>query len=138
MAKATTTAPPREPTREQLRQIISLLDIAYDTQAGRYKGADTDLSIAETVGAGCLPGWVAAERERLYGPDGANADMDRLAGDLSAAIMDADRACDGLAKLRADLDRHETGAKATAENLRALEKRLAAISAAVGPKAGAR
>lgn len=138
MAKAATAAPPREPAREQLRQIIALLDIAYDTQAARYKGGDTDLTIAEAVGGGCLPGWVAAERERLYGPDGANMEMDRLAADLAAAIAAANRACDGLAAMRTDLDRRETEAKSAAETLRALEKRLAAISAAVGPKGGAR
>lgn len=127
--------PIRTPTREQKREIISMLDIAYDTTAGRYKGADTDLTIADSIGGGVMPGWVAEIREDLYGPDGGNDEIEKIIADLRQWQ-------DEMSKMAAKM--HDSILKSTAE-LRAFNegrgradeflKRIEAIKAAVGPKA---
>lgn len=105
-------APLRQPTREQKREIIAMLDMAYDTASGRYRGAETDKTIAGAIGAGIMPGWVAEIREDLYGPAGENDEMQ--------AVREA------LAKLKAETD----------ATIASLVKRLDAVCAAVGPRAG--
>ncbi|WYK05465.1 hypothetical protein DWF04_006040 [Cereibacter sphaeroides f. sp. denitrificans] len=100
-------APLRQPTREQKREIIAMLDMAYDTAGARYRGTDTDKTIAETIGPNIMPGWVAEIREDLYGPAGEN---------------------DEMRAIRAEIE-------ATQKTLDSLRKRLDAVCAAVGPKA---
>lgn len=130
-----TVTPLRQPTREQKRQIMSLLEVAYDTDAGRYKGTDTDNTIAETIGAGVMPGWVAEVREEFFGPDGGNGEMDALLAEMRAWV-----------KAR-ETERHNAKVHLeTAESiLRTVDdkivevagfaKRVEAIQKAVGPKA---
>lgn len=60
----------RKPTREQRRAIADLLNEVYDTEAGRYKGAETDQTVATAIGPEILWGWVTQIREDMYGPDG--------------------------------------------------------------------
>lgn len=111
--KAITAAVPaiREPTQEQRGDIIELLVETYDRREKRYKGTDTDKTVAEAVGGGVLPGWVAEIRERNFGPAGGNEEMDAIRADIAA--LDADFAL----------------------KCAALHKRLDAVCAAVGPKA---
>lgn len=124
-------------TREQKRQIMSLLDIGYDTEAGRYKGADTDATVAAAIGGGVMPGWVTELREEFFGPDGGNGEMDALAAEMRAWLRDrrkerdeAQGHLDAAAKSVAALD----GRLSEAEGMLG---RLDAIRKAVGPKAGA-
>lgn len=63
---------PAQITRETRRAIRGLLDEVYDIEAGRYRGAETDKTVAETVGGGCLTEWVEAERRDGYGDGGGN------------------------------------------------------------------
>lgn len=81
MAEATTDL--RQPTREQKRQIMELLNDVYDTNAGRYTGGETDKTVAETLGGGVMPGWVAQLREEFYGPEGGNEALETLVSDLN-------------------------------------------------------
>jgi hypothetical protein len=125
----------RQPTRDQKRQIIGLLTDTYDTEAGRYRGRDTDQTLAEVMGGGVMPGWVAAIREELFGPEGGNDELERLAVDVREHLAQLDARATAL---------HETLAGATA-GLREMNelkakaaehlKRIEAIKAAVGPRA---
>lgn len=110
--KATAEAP-RHPTPAIKRQIIGLLEDAYDDDAKRYRNpADNDKSIAEVIGNGCLWGWVAAIREELFGPDTRNAELEAIraevkrlegvAGNMKGEIVKVEAA---VAELRARLDK---------------------------------
>ena len=60
----------RQPSKKQKRDIIGLLEDVYDTENERYRGVETDKSVADTLGDGILWGWVAQIRDELFGPDG--------------------------------------------------------------------
>lgn len=103
----------RRPTPKQERLIILALEDAYDDQAKRYKGGATDKTIADELADGIMFGWVSEIRERLFGPSGANEDMEAVRAEI--------------AELSADV----------AKRMAAINKRLDGIAAAVGPKARA-
>lgn len=65
----------RQPTKSQKREIMLLLTDVYDTENERYKGTETDKSIAECLGDGIMWGWVAQIREEYFGPDGNEANL---------------------------------------------------------------
>jgi len=73
----------RQPTPEQKRQIFEMLGVAYDPKAGRYRDCETDVTVAEALGANIMFGWVAAIREEFFGPDGGNAEMENIRADLA-------------------------------------------------------
>lgn len=131
-----TVMPLRQPTREQKRQIMSLLEVAYDAGTERYKGCDTDNTIAETIGGGVMPGWVAEIREEFFGPDGGNGEMDALLAEIRAWIKDREgEKADAMAHLR----KAEAALREVDERLSEVAgfaKRVEAIQKAVGPKAG--
>ena len=62
--------------------IIEALFAAYDRKAKRYTGQETDTTVAEVVGNGCLPGWVAKVRSEKFGPAG-NEEAARLRQDIA-------------------------------------------------------
>lgn len=73
----------RQPTARMTAQIVGLLEDAYDDKAKRYRNPqDTDKTIAEVIGGGCLWGWVAAIREKEFGPDTRNAEVDAISAEL--------------------------------------------------------
>ena len=74
-------APARQPTPKQTRLIILALEDAYDDAAKRYKNSITDKTLAEDLGDGILPGWVAEQREKLFGPAG-NEELDAIRADI--------------------------------------------------------
>lgn len=76
MTEATTEL--RQPSREQKRQIISLLNEVYDTKSGRFTGGETDKTVADAIGGGVMFGWVAQIRDELFGPDGGNEELETL------------------------------------------------------------
>lgn len=83
----------REPERNMLRDIRRLLDEVYDTDAGRYIGAESDQSVAEAIGGGCMWGWVARERLAAYGEGSDNEErgeaerrIDALAAKLEIQV----------------------------------------------------
>lgn len=79
----------RQPTRDQKREIMAMLQDVYDPAAQRYRGAETDKTIAETLGDGILFGWVAQLREEFFGPDGNEA-ADLLISEVQEWMKKAD------------------------------------------------
>ncbi len=119
--------PLRQPTREQKRLIVAALDDAYDMAHQRYKGTETDKGIADMLADGIMPGWVAAVREDMFGPDG-NEEMTDLAAELKAWMKKVDDGVDAIRKLLVDVD-------AARAEVRNYQVRLNKIVAAIGPKA---
>ncbi len=122
--------PLRQPTREQKRQIIELLGEVYDTQAERYRAAESDVTVAEAVGGGCMFGWVAEIREELFGPDGRNEELEALQADLAVWQQTADALATKAHAAVAEFD------KARAQ-VGEFQRRLDALVKAAGPR-GAR
>lgn len=81
-----------QPTRDQKREIMAMLQDVYDTKAQRYRAAETDKTIADTLGDGILFGWVAKLREEFFGPDGNEA-VDQMIEQAKMALA----RCDSLA-----------------------------------------
>lgn len=119
----------RKPTPDQELDIIEALLTCYDRKAKRYIGADTDKTVAEDIGGGILPGWVAEIREAKFGPSGGNEEIDRIRAEIAKMVSKAAADRDA-AKAAADT-RHA----AIIEAAQALDKRISAICAAVGPRA---
>lgn len=125
----------RQPTREQKRQIMAMLEASYDTKAGRYTGGDTDKTVAETIGGGVMPGWVSEIREEFFGPDGGNDDMEIVVAELKSAR-------EALTALRGELvpvmetaHRIENDMRQHKERIDRAISRIETIKTAVGPKA---
>lgn len=81
---------PREATKEQKREINAMLDLVYDTKAERYKGENTDKSVAADLGPHILWGWVKKQRDELYGPEGNEA-AERLLAEAKEWMKKADQ-----------------------------------------------
>lgn len=111
MKSTSVITPLRQPTIEQRRQIVEMLVIAYDGAAQRYKGKDTDKTVAEALGGGVMPGWVAEIREQNFGPAGGNEEIEAIRAEIA------------------------TLEKYTAEKLASISKRIDAVCAAIGPRA---
>lgn len=102
---------PRTPTLAQRHEITGMLMLSYDHKAGRYTGAETDKTIADAIGGGCMPGWVAEIREANFGPAGGNEEIEAIRAEIAAVQADC------------------------AERAAVLGKRLDAVCAAIGPRA---
>ncbi|WP_172332741.1 hypothetical protein, partial [Mangrovicoccus sp. HB161399] len=76
----------RQPSREQKRQIADMLRDVYDLDRGRYVSGETDATVAEVLGGGVMPVWVAEIREEFFGPDGGNDDMAETAAEIAAKL----------------------------------------------------
>lgn len=126
---------PRQMTPKQKREIISVLEMAYDDESRRYKGKDTDLTVAQLLGAAFLPGWVTQVREELFGPEGANDEMEELRAELvklkAEVATSTKNATVHLREAEGYLRKLNEAEKAIAD----LTKRVEAVKAAVGPKA---
>jgi hypothetical protein len=125
----------RQATPKQKREIIGILEDVYDDDSKRYKGQETDKTVAETIGSGVMPGWVAEIREEMFGPDGSNDEMDALLIEMrawrDARMKDVSNArihLENAEKVLRDMD------QAIAKVVE-FEKRQANIIKAVGPKA---
>lgn len=125
----------RQPTREQKREIIDFLKEVYDTKTERYKGGESDVTVAEAVGEGCMFGWVATIREELFGPDGRNEELE----DLIKAFNDWGRAVEISLSL---VDTVAEEARRIQEQLLADQRKMAdmrirldALVKAAGPRA---
>lgn len=125
----------RQPTPAQRRAINEALGLFYDIEQARYRAGETDKTVAEQIGGGIMPGWVAEIREAFYGADGGNVDIDELLAELRIWCGDIDQKAADIAA------RHQ----ALVADIRALNdvkviaggylKRIEVIKAAVGPKA---
>lgn len=104
MTADTKTSPDlRQPTPKQKREIIGMLELAYDDDAKRFKSGENDKTVAEAIGDGVLWGWVAQIREELFGPDTRNKEMDeirkgiaRLVDEIATVKLEAARAIQNL------------------------------------------
>lgn len=95
---AMTTAaitPIRQPTPAQEVDIIVALSAAYDRKAKRYLGQETDKTVAEAVGDGCMPGWVAAIRAEKFGPAG-NEEAEAIRAEIEAIRAETGKNLDAL------------------------------------------
>jgi hypothetical protein len=124
------TPPLRQPTREQKRQIIDMLSVAYDTKAERYKGTDSDITVADAIGGGCMFGWVASIREELFGPDGRNEAAEILMAEIKVWREIADKLSNDV---HASLKKFDDAIGKVAD----LQRRLEALIKASGPRARA-
>ena len=123
--KSKATAPLRQPTRAQRRDIMDMLRDVYDVEAECYKNGDTDDAVADVLDV--MPGWVAAIRSEFFGENAGNQDMTALSGQVETFLKEA-RA------LVAKRD-SETGAITAAIKLaESLGKKVNAIQKAVGPR----
>ncbi len=126
---------PRQPTPKQKREIIGILEVCYDDEAKRYKGGDTDKSVADILGEGVMLGWVSSIREEMFGPDGGNAEMDEVATqvrDLVASVrVHEQKVLDHAEKAR----EHADAVVKFGDHARVLLKRVETIKKSVGPKA---
>lgn len=104
------TEAPRAMTPKQKREIIGMLELAYDDDRKRYKDGESDKSVAAAIGDGCMWGWGAQVRDELFGPDTKNEEIEALRKDMSA--------------IQADIEAAKADAKRTIESL---ESRLAGI-----------
>jgi hypothetical protein len=86
---------PRAPTAEQEVDIIVTLSAVYDRKAKRYSGTETDRTVAETVGGGCMPGWVAQIRQDKFGPAG-NEEAEAIRAEIEAIRSEAGKKLDAL------------------------------------------
>lgn len=127
--------PPPEPTAKQTRLIMMMLEDVYDDANKRYRGDNTDKTVAEELGDGIRPGWVAQLREKFFGPAGGNEEMEALqaemadwrakANELESQARDA---LQTVSLVLADMD-------AAQAKVKEFSARLDAICRNVGPKA---
>ena len=125
----------RQPTRDQKREIVQLLTACYDVEAGRYRGADTDKTIADAVGGGCMPGWVAQQREDLFGPNGGNEQIEDTAAEIEAWKADIAKRLTEINAAQQDILAKIGEASAILQQADRFERQIGAIKSAVGPKA---
>lgn len=120
----------RKPTREQKREIIALLTEVYDTKAERYRGVESDVTVAEAIGGGCMFGWVAEIRDEMFGPDGRNEEHELLLADIRKWQAEADARIEQAEALLKE-------ARVYKEQVEALAARLGHLVRIAGPKAQA-
>ena len=114
----------REPSRAQRRDIIEAIAAVYDTDKERYTGSYTDRVVAEEIGGGVMPGWVAKIRDENYGPAGGNEETVALATQLSEFADQADKVVQAAkAQMQADVS------CAIEKFEKTVEKKMAEVSA---------
>lgn len=87
------------PSRDQKREIMQMLNDVYDMKAQRYRGEESDHSVAHALGIERW-GWVSQIRDEFFGPEGNEA-KDNLIAEVKLKI----RECDALgAKLHDEHD----------------------------------
>ena len=118
----TTQSEPRQPTKDQKREILSMLDLAYNVKAQRYKGAETDQSVAAALGAGVMWGWVAALREEFYGPDG-NENVELALQEVAKWRESIDTKLEEVRATVTELDKAKAEIAKLVEKLNALVKK---------------
>lgn len=130
----TTTEEPKQPSREQKRQIVALLTEVYDTKTGCYTGGETDKTVAETIGNGVMLGWVSQIREDLFGPDGNDElnDLKEEVAALTKATSDVAKKCSEDIQSALSALREYNGLRQT---LADLETRVNKLKKAIGPRA---
>lgn len=127
-------SPLRQPSRDQKRQIVAALEMAYDIKNQRYSGTETDKSIADMLGDGIMYGWVATIREDMFGPDG-NEELGSLAADVAAWMKKVDGQMYAAEVAVAEIENSRADLENSRTEVKKLQERLNKIIAAIGPKA---
>ena len=102
MAAVTTAT--RQMTPDMKLDIMEALFSVYDRKAKRYSGQETDTTVAEAVGGGCMPGWVAEVRAANFGPAGneeaeaIRAEIKRIEVEMAKSIAALTARLDALYK----------------------------------------
>lgn len=125
---------PKQPSREQKRQIVALLTEVYDTKTGCYTGGETDKTVADTIGGGVMLGWVSQIREDLFGPDGNDElnDLKEEVAALTKATAEVAKKCSEEIQSALSSLREYNGLRQT---LTDLEARVNKLKKAIGPRA---
>ena len=97
---AAVTTAPRQMTPDMKLDIMEALFSVYDRKAKRYSGQETDTTVAEAVGGGCMPGWVAEVRAANFGPAG-NEEAEAIRAEIKRIEVDVAKS---IAALTARLD----------------------------------
>ena len=129
-------APLPEPTPKQARLIMMALEEHYDDAKQRYRGESTDKTVAEELGDGIRPGWVAKMREQFFGPAGGNEEMDRLHAEIARWMAEGNAMAAAALKLAEDHAAAMKSFEVARERVKELAIRLDVICRNVGPKAG--
>jgi hypothetical protein len=126
------TVPPADvlqPTRDQKREIMLMLQEVYDTAAKRYAGVETDQTVANALGIARW-GWVSAIREEFFGPAGNEA-TDLLAAEVRNSLAAHLEARKKLAEWMKDANQALAEIEAQIATMNAALKRLEPKVAAV-------
>jgi len=131
MTVAATTPPADvpQPTREQKREIMLMLQEVYDPTAKRYTGAETDQTVANALGI-TRWGWVSTIREEFFGPAGNEA-AELLAAEVRNALATHQEARSKLAGWMKDANQALAHIDAQIATMNAALKRLEPKVAAV-------
>ena len=111
-----------KPTLAQRREIMLMLEEVYDVDAKRYKGEETDKSVAHALGIERW-GWIAEVREGFFGPAGNEA-ADLLAAEVREKLKAADRVIQTAEDQIRVTGKALTEAKALRDDLAALLARV--------------
>lgn len=95
-AAMTVKTAPREMSQETRLDIMEALFAAYDRKAKRYTGTETDASVANAIGGGCMPGWVAQVRQDNFGPAG-NEEAEAIRAEIAKLRDETVKKLDALA-----------------------------------------
>lgn len=100
----------RQPTRDQKRAIVRMIDDNWDESARHYNADMTDQKIADTLNVPRK--WVSDCRVELFGDSGRNLDYHQLITQAKSCVADAkaaeDRVMGEIGKLEAPRVRMET------------------------------
>lgn len=113
-----------QPSRQQRRDIIGILQDVYDVKKQRYQKAETDQTVAEVLNIKRWA-WVTQIREEFFGPDGNEAD-EIAVGEIQKWLEEARSDTKKLEQHLALLKTREKQAEKLLQNVQALVKARAA------------
>lgn len=124
----------RKPTPKQKREIIGILEDVYDDVLLRYRGQETDKTVADTVGINVMPGWVTELRDDMFGPDGGNDEMETLLEDMRKWSGERETEAKNVRLHIENAEAIIRENEAKIKEVATFSNRLAAVMKAVGPK----
>ena len=122
---------PREPTKKQRLEIISMLMEVYDLDAECYSGGETDDTVADALSV--MPGWVSQVRDAEFGPSGGNEDIEALAESLEAFLVESNETAKAAQEAVTKMMEARRDAQGHLKKLNAIKK---AVGARILKKAG--
>ncbi len=104
---------------------MEMLAEVYDTDAGRYKGAETDDTVAAALEV--MPGWVSQIREEFFGDNGGNGEVDDLAQQCRDMAEKLDERIKEITEVLGE-------ARKAAQTVQDMQVKLDAIRQALSPR----